>query len=292
MENIIVSSILAAALLLPTARKWELEFRIVALWTLFAGVATGIFVGILWGRFRLSIPAVIAADLAVIVLLSAAALLIRFYRDDPRRPAGGRDVVVSPADGRIKYIKEFSATQPPLSEKGGERVRLHAPLMRAAAKGGYLIGIGMSFLDVHVTRAPIGGRLTYMEHIEGGFASLKRPDAPERNERLIEIFESREQAVGVVQIASRLVRRIVSYIDKGALVKPGQKIGMIRFGSQVDLVLPAAEGLRLLVRPGQRVYAGRTVIAIMKRSESRVSLSELKESDQVSCSMQGARLSE
>lgn len=268
---------MAAALLLPTARKWELDFKIVVPWTLFVGVATGFFVEILWSRFRLSIPAVIAADLAVIVLLSTAALLIRFYRDDPRRPAGGRDIVVSPADGRIKYIKEFAATQAPLSEKGRERVCLHPPLMRAAANGGWLIGIAMTFLDVHVVRAPIGGRLTYKEHVEGGFASLKRPDAPGRNERLIEIFEDRERSVGVVQIASRLVRRIVSYIDEGALVRPGQKIGMIRFGSQVDVVLPATEGLSMRIRVGERVYAGRTIIAIMKRSESRVTHPELKE---------------
>lgn len=277
MENIIVSSLLAEALLLPIARKWELEFKTVALWALFAGVLAGLFVGVLAGRFRLPTAAIIFADVVMIIVLSAAALLICFYRDAPRRLPKGRGLFISPADGKIKYIKEFTAAEIPFSEKGNEKVRLHPPLSDLAANGGYLIGIGMSFLDVHITRAPIGGRLTYIEHVEGAFSSLKLPDAPERNERLIGIIENRDQALGVIQIASRLVRRIVSYVDKGALVRPGQKIGMIRFGSQVDVVLPAMEGLSVQIHEGQRVYAGRTIIAKMKSSESRVSRSELKE---------------
>jgi phosphatidylserine decarboxylase len=125
-----------------------------------------------------------------------------------------------------------------------------------------VIGIAMSFLDVHVQRAPIAGRITFQQHIPGRFASLRRPEAVFENERTTTLFERGGLQVATVQIASRLVRRIVSFVKVGQDVALGQRFGAIRFGSQVDLVLPVVDSVRIVVRPGQRVRAGTTVLAV------------------------------
>jgi phosphatidylserine decarboxylase len=190
------------------------------------------------------------------------ALLIRFFRDPERIPPKGQSIILSPADGLIKYIKHIEKGEIPISSKGSEKVKLSPPLMDVFKNGkGYLIGIGMTFLDVHVTRAPIEGRLTYFEHVLGSFISLKREDAPYRNERVIEIIESEKCKVGFIQIASRMVRRIVSYVKQGDELALGQRVGMITFGSQVDVVLPELPNLKIKVALGQQVYAGQSIIA-------------------------------
>ncbi len=279
MENIIFSCILAQAVLLPLAWKWELRLGTVAAWGVAAGVAAGAAAYLIARARGWTIPSLVALDLLLILLLSAAALLLRFYRDAPRISPRGRGFIVSPADGRIKYIREIDDRVVPVSQKGKEKAPIHPSLLPLAAGGAYLIGIGMTFLDVHITRAPIGGRLSYFEHIPGPFLSLKEPDAPYRNERAVGIIRNEEQSVGFIQIASRLVRRIVSYSAPGDLLRPGQKLGMIRFGSQVDLLVPKKDGLRLQIYPGQQVYAGVSIIAKMRSSGFRVQSSELKKSD-------------
>ena len=95
----------------------------------------------------------------------------------------------------------------------------------------------------------------------GGFGSLRDPENLRRNERNTIVLSGKCGEVAVVQIASRLVRQIVSFVEVGDSVEAGQRIGVIRFGSQVDLVLPARDGIEVLVEPGQRVRAGETVVA-------------------------------
>jgi phosphatidylserine decarboxylase len=119
----------------------------------------------------------------------------------------------------------------------------------------------MSFLDVHVNRSPLSGTIEEARHIPGRFLSLKRPEALTQNERALTVMRVGPHAVGVVQIASRLVRRIVSYVSPGDTVKVGQRIGMIKFGSQVDLILPTELGAQIQCRVGQQVHAGLTIIA-------------------------------
>jgi phosphatidylserine decarboxylase len=127
-----------------------------------------------------------------------------------------------------------------------------------------VIGIAMNFLDVHVTRAPLSGRVELLEHFPGRFGSLRKPEMVFENERATTVISGSDLQVVVVQIASRLVRQIVSFVGKGQIVSAGQRIGAIRFGSQVDLVLPLEAGLRVLVSPGDRVQAGTSVIAMLE----------------------------
>ena len=131
---------------------------------------------------------------------------------------------------------------------------------------GILIGIAMNFLDVHVNRSPIGGRVSLLKHIKGLFISLKKKEAVIQNERVLTIIDNRSIKIGIVQIASRLVRKITPYIKEGQEVRKGQRIGMIRFGSQVDLCLPDLPSLRLNVSPGDKVKAGVSVVATFESS--------------------------
>ena len=127
---------------------------------------------------------------------------------------------------------------------------------------GYLVGIAMHLLNVHVNRAPIAGRVSSLVHTEGAFLSLRRADASSANERVTTVIENHRERIAVVQIASRLVRRIVSYVAEGEHVAAGERIGMIRFGSQVDVIVPMGEGTTVLVRPGDRVRAGVSILAV------------------------------
>jgi len=124
-----------------------------------------------------------------------------------------------------------------------------------------VVGIAMSFLDVHVNRAPIAGRVVLSRHFPGRFGSLKRPETVFENERTTTLIAGSRLEIAVVQIASRLVRQITSYVRDGQEVNLGQRIGIIRLGSQVDVVLPQRRDLCVLVGEGDRVTAGVSVIA-------------------------------
>ena len=126
--------------------------------------------------------------------------------------------------------------------------------------GSYLIGIEMSVLDVHVNRAPVDGKIVYQKMIEGNFLSLREMAALMDNERVTTVIDNAHFKVGVIQIASRLVRRIVSYLTEGDTVQRGQRIGMIKFGSQVDVVIPKLNIVKLCIQSGDRVKAGSTIL--------------------------------
>ncbi len=262
MDNILYGLILSQLLLLPLAYKWELDFQKVIAGGLAVGFAAGcitdllsfvLVMGLRWRLFSL---------VASIFIISFVALLFYFFRDSERVPPDRKDIVVAPADGTIKYIKRIERGTVPVSSKGRESVPLTGSLMDVLpAQQGYLVGIAMTFLDVHITRSPIPGRLTFLEHIDGVFLSLKKPDAPYRNERSIQVIKNGKLSLGLIHIASRLVRRIDSYVGPGDELRLGQKIGMIRFGSQVDVVIPDGENLRMEVNVGDRVFAGVSIIA-------------------------------
>jgi len=119
----------------------------------------------------------------------------------------------------------------------------------------------MSFLDVHVNRAPINGRISIINHIRGSFLSLKLKEAVFKNERVYTVISNSQIEIGIVQIASRLVRRIVSFFHVDDLVSRGDRIGIIKFGSQVDLLIPAVSGMNILIKENAKVKAGLTPIA-------------------------------
>jgi phosphatidylserine decarboxylase len=170
------------------------------------------------------------------------------------------DGIVSPADGKIIYIKRIDSGEIPISVKNGRK----ATLSEFANTGildypCWLIGINMTPFDVHRNCAPVDGRIILNRHYDGEFLSLKHQDALARNERNTIVIENPKGKIGVVQTASRLVRRIVTYKSEGESVSKGEWFGMIKFGSQVDLIIPAY--CKVNVNLKQQVYAMNTLMA-------------------------------
>ncbi|MEU3183507.1 phosphatidylserine decarboxylase [Streptomyces sp. NPDC006923] len=170
-----------------------------------------------------------AAVLAVPATALAAGMLW-FFRDPEREITQGR--VISPADGVVQSIMPW--------KDGRTRV-----------------AIFMSPLNVHVNRAPLAGTVTSVEHIPGGFVPAFNKES-ENNERVVWHFETELGDIEMVQIAGAVARRIVPYLPQGTKVEQGERIGLIRFGSRVDIYLP--EGVDVAVEVGQTTTAGVTRI--------------------------------
>ena len=168
---------------------------------------------------------------------------IYFFRDPERVTPVREGIVVSPADGRVSRIAN---AVPPKDLELGER-----PLPR--------VSIFMSVFDCHVNRSPLAGKIERMIYHHGVFLNADLDKASEDNERNCLVIASDRARIGVVQIAGLIARRIVCFVREGASVGAGERIGMIRFGSRVDVYLP--EGVRPLIAEGQTAIAGETVIA-------------------------------
>ena len=257
----LVGCLLALCITVPLAWKWELGVRRVAIAT--AGLATPSALVVALLDLSGVVRSGVVAGLAL--LAAFAILAYRFYRDPERSvPETDSDVVISPADGEVIYVRRSEGGLLPCSTKKGrdyELVELTKTPLRA--DDAYVIGIAMSFLDVHVNRAPIAGKVRLRKHFPGRFGSLGRPEMVYENERATTIIERGDLEIAVVQIASRLVRQIGAYVKVGEDVALGQRIGVIRLGSQVDVVLPVCPGVQVSVQPGERVRAGQTVLAVL-----------------------------
>jgi phosphatidylserine decarboxylase len=262
---LLVGIVLALATTLPPAWKWQLGVARTAGAVTVIGVLCAAAVALLDGATELGDLQAAVLVWALTVAVALALLLYRFYRDPERRPPDGEGLVVSPADGQVLYVHEAAGGVLPVARKLGRAYPLteltRTPLRHEDAVA---VGIAMSFLDVHVNRAPIDGTVVLQRHHKGSFGSLKQPQMVFENERTTTLIERDELQVAVVQVASRLVRQISSFVREGERVAIGQRIGVIRFGSQVDLVLPMQPGLRVTVRPGERVRAGQSVVAVVK----------------------------
>ena len=196
----------------------------------------------------------------IFVLLFAFILtMIRFWRVPTRKTNASNDEIVSPADGRIVYTVKVEEGLVPVSVKG-KRLSSLVELTKTDLLNGpcWLIGINMTLFDVHKNCSPIDGEIIMNQHFSGEFLSLKKHASISENERNTYVIRNENIEVGVVQIASRLVRRIDSYVSVGDMVSSGSWIGMIRFGSQVDIILPASS--EIFVTKGEQVYAGLTII--------------------------------
>ena len=210
---------------------------------------------------------ILAVGLIIVACLSLAAWsFFRFTLRDPERTAPAEDnVIASPADGQIKYIKRIEQGTIPYSEKDGRRIPILESTKMVSIEEGYLIGIWMSFFVVHVQRVPISGVVDKQNyHASGKFLDPHFQDGAEyQNERNIVVIRSDKlpAPVIVVQIASIMVRRIISYLEEKMVVKIGDRMGLIRFGSQVDIVIPANDSMSLTVTVGDRVTAGESIIA-------------------------------
>ena len=156
--------------------------------------------------------------------------------------------IVSPADGLVTLIEQV----PPPPELAGLDGLGDAPMTR--------VSVFMSVFDVHINRTPIKGRVKRVAYIAGKFLNADLDKASEENERQHFLVEREDGVrVGFTQIAGLVARRIVSFVKEGDEVGNGQRIGLIRFGSRVDVFLPA--GTAPAVIKGQRCVAGETLIA-------------------------------
>ena len=173
-----------------------------------------------------------------------------FFRDPPRVTPVRDGLVISPADGRVSLITN---SVPPKELDLGDR-----PLPR--------VSVFMSVFDCHVNRAPVAGRIERIVYRPGKFLNADLDKASEDNERSGMVIATGGARIGVVQIAGLIARRIVSFVKDGQAVGAGERYGLIRFGSRVDVYLP--EGTRPLVAEGQLSLAGETVIADLKAADS------------------------
>ncbi len=254
---------MALATALPLAWKWELGVRRAALAVLATCALCGLLLGATVPKVVDPLPGFLAVYLLSLALL-AAFLLFRFYRDPERLAPDRDDVILSPADGRVLYVRRSADGRLPVSDKNGREYKLEELTKTTLAAGeAVVVGIALSFLDVHVNRAPVAGTVVVSQHHRGAFRSLKHPRSLLENERATTIIERDRRQIAVVLIASRLVRRILSFVSAGDHVACGARIGAIRFGSQVDLVLPVEWATDLRVAVGQRVAAGQSVVAVL-----------------------------
>lgn len=177
------------------------------------------------------------------LLTTLFALLLYFFRDPERTSATGEGVFLAPADGRVVEVKQ-----------------VHEP--RFLQGEGLKISIFMSLLDVHVNRVPVEGQVVLVEHVPGQFLQAFRPEASEVNEHNLVGLESRHGRVLVKQVAGIMARRVVCWVRPGQKVQAGDRLGVVKFGSRVDVFLPP--GAASAVRVGDRARGGVTVIARWK----------------------------
>ena len=180
------------------------------------------------------------------VFLILAGWMAIFFRDPVRVVPTAPGLVVSPADGRVEPIVR-AAPPPELGLGDGRRAR---------------VSVFMNVFDCHINRAPVTGRVARIAYKAGKFLSADLDKASEQNERNALVIESESGFdVGVVQIAGLVARRILCWTKEGAGVAAGERIGMIRFGSRLDVYLP--QGSTIVVSAGRRAIAGETVIAVL-----------------------------
>lgn len=181
--------------------------------------------------------------------------ILAFFRDPLRVTPRDERFIVSPADGLVTLIRKMPPPRELSIDDGSGVPGLgEAPVTR--------ISIFMSVFDVHINRAPVGGTVRRVIHTPGKFLNADLDKASEENERQhILIQRSDGIAIGFTQIAGLVARRIVSFVKPGDILAGGQRVGLIRFGSRVDVYLPEGTEPRVLV--GQRVVAGETVLAAL-----------------------------
>ena len=193
--------------------------------TIFGGWLAADWLGWLW----LAVPA------ALVFIFCA-----NFFRDPDRAAPGGADLVVAPADGIVDAV-----------EIADEKEVLGRPCRR--------VSIFLNVFDVHVNRAPIAGRITYVKHHPGTYLDARDPYCHQKNEALTWAFAGERATLVVRQITGAIARRIVPWSKLGATVEKGHRFGMIRFGSRTDIFLPL--DAEILVKVGDRVEGCSSIIA-------------------------------
>jgi len=183
------------------------------------------------------LPAWLIHPYAGIPGLAACLFCINFFRD-PEREVPPGDVAVSPADGKVVVVRRLDDADPPYV---------------------WFVSIFMNVFNVHVNRAPVSGRLESYRYARGKFMPANREAATVENEHNEIVLVDGERCVRMSQVAGLIARRIVFRKQTGDMIIKGERIGLIRFGSRVDLWLPATAAIK--VQLGQKVTAGQTILA-------------------------------
>ena len=185
-------------------------------------------------------------------ILSLILLIFTFYffRDPERVVPIGDDILVSPADGLITNITEI----------------------KEGKKNYIKVSIFLSIFNVHIQRLPISGEVTKVDYIEGKFINATLDKASDENERLKITIKNGNNLIYVTQIAGLIARRIVNYVKPNENINQGERYGIIKFGSRVDIEFP--NNFKLLVNEGQQCIGGETIIA--QDNKSKISQREFK----------------
>lgn len=182
----------------------------------------------------------VAGSMALAVLpVTLALFFLWFFRDPPRSIPTAAGALVSPADGKVTEAEWIETPS-------GSRMRL---------------SIFLNVFDVHVNRSPVEGTITQVSYKKGLFLNAMRADSNVLNESNVVVIEGEGYSVQVKQIAGLLARRIVCWVKPGDTIQRGQRFGLIKFGSRVDVLMPADAVLH--VRTGDRVKGGSTVLAML-----------------------------
>ncbi len=192
------------------------------------------------------IPVLVAAILLLIflpflgfILIILAGFIAYFFRNPIRIVPPEPDIYVAPADGKVLYITK------------GEDPEIGQTLT---------IGIFLSIFNVHITKSPLNGTIKKVEYHPGKFLNALNEKSSDENEHnIVTIAEENGMTVKVKQIAGIIARRIVNFTKEGEKVTKGQEIGLIRFGSRVELILPA-ENVKVLVKPSDKIQGGQTPV--------------------------------
>lgn len=205
------------------------------------------------GRKYVLIAAIVAVaslfvwDFVTWPLIGLTLWVAAFFRDPVRVTPQGEGLIISPADGLVTMIERVPLPR----ELAGPNALGDKPLVR--------VSVFMSVFDVHINRTPISGTIRHVIYVSGKFLNADLDKASEENERQHFIVEDKNGLrVGFTQIAGLVARRILSFVKAGDMVVRGQRMGLIRFGSRVDVFLP--EGYGCQVALGQRAIAGETVL--------------------------------
>jgi phosphatidylserine decarboxylase len=205
--------------------------------------------GYIYGLSLLAVAAVLAWATGTwywsIVPVLLAAFFLWFFRDPQRNIPGGEGLIVSPADGVVTETARIDT-------QDGPRQR---------------ISIFLNVFDVHVNRTPIAGEITAVRYQTGKFLNAMNQECAERNEQNIVTVRGEGIEIVFKQIAGLIARRIVFNYREGDKVERGQRVGLIKFGSRTDVILPASANIR--VKTGQRVKGGASIIAEMPRAKDR-----------------------
>jgi phosphatidylserine decarboxylase len=178
------------------------------------------------------------------LLVGGTIWVAAFFRDPIRTTPQDQKLIVAPADGLVTMITRTGPPAELAEDMIGEFTR---------------VSIFMSVFDVHVNRSPIAGRIRRIAYVPGKFLNADLDKASEDNERQHFLVERDDGVkIGFTQIAGLVARRIVAFVREGDAVTAGERIGLIRFGSRVDVYLPAGTGSQVLL--GQRTIAGETVL--------------------------------